>query len=125
MENAAAIKSLAALAQATRLDAFRILVREGPEGLAAGVLAARLGVQPATLSFHLAQLERAGLLVSQRRSRQILYAADFGAMRALLGFLLEDCCHGRPEVCGDLLPGTTGEVPEAERTPAPDPASGG
>ena len=66
MESAAAIKSLAALAQATRLDAFRILVREGPEGLAAGVLAARLGVQPATLSFHLAQLERAGLLVSHR-----------------------------------------------------------
>ncbi len=125
MESAAAIRCLGALAQGTRLDAFRLLVREGPEGLPAGVLAERLGVQPATLSFHLAQLERAGLLVSRRRSRQILYAADFGAMRGLLGFLLEDCCHGRPEVCGDLLPGTTGEVPETERIPEPGSASGG
>ena len=125
MESTAAIRCLGALAQGTRLDAFRLLVREGPEGLPAGVLAERLGVQPATLSFHLAQLERAGLLVSQRRSRQILYAADFGAMRGLLGFLLEDCCHGRPEVCGDLLSGTTGEVPETERIPEPGSASGG
>ncbi|WP_420347012.1 ArsR/SmtB family transcription factor [Pelagibius sp.] len=125
MESTAAIRCLGALAQATRLDAFRLLVREGPQGLPAGVLAERLGVQPATLSFHLAQLERAGLLVSQRRSRQILYAADFEAMRGLLGFLLEDCCHGRPEVCGNLLSGTMGEVPEAERVSEPNKASSG
>lgn len=125
MESTAAIRCLGALAQATRLEAFRLLVREGPQGLPAGVLAERLGVQPATLSFHLAQLERAGLLVSQRRSRQILYAADFGAMRGLLGFLLEDCCHGRPEVCGDLLPETMGRAAEVEGVSEPDPASSG
>ena len=97
------MQALAALAQGTRLAVFRLLVREGPAGLPAGVLAARLEVQPATLSFHLAQLERAGLLVSERRSRQIVYAADFASMRQLVGFLLDDCCHGRPEICAGFL----------------------
>ena len=104
MDEQGAIQALAALAQPTRLSVFRLLVREGPAGLPAGALAERLAVQPATLSFHLAQLERAGLLVSQRRSRQILYAADFARMRGLVAFLLDDCCHGRPEICAGLLP---------------------
>ena len=69
---------------------FRLLVCEGPAGLPAGKVATQVGVQPATLSFHLAQLERAGLLVSRRRSRQILYAADFAAMRGLIAFLLDE-----------------------------------
>lgn len=103
MEEETAIQALGALAQTTRLAVFRLLVREGPGGLPAGVLAERLGVQPATLSFHLAQLERAGLLVSERRSRQIIYAADFANMRRLVAFLLDDCCHGRPEICAGLL----------------------
>lgn len=103
MDEQTAIQALAALAQPTRLAVFRLLVREGPTGLPAGVLAERLGVQPATLSFHLAQLERAGLLVSQRRSRQIIYAANFSSMRGLVAFLLDDCCHGRPEICAGLL----------------------
>jgi DNA-binding transcriptional ArsR family regulator len=102
MDELQATQALAALAQPTRLAVFRLLVREGPAGLPAGEVAARLGVQPATLSFHLAQMERAGLLASRRRSRQILYAADFAAMRALVGFLLDDCCHGRPEICDGL-----------------------
>lgn len=119
MEENLAISALGALAQPTRLAAFRLLVREGPEGLPAGVLAERLAVQPATLSFHLAQLERCGLLVSQRRSRQIIYAADFAAMRGLVGFLLEDCCHGRPEICGDLL----GEPAAEERADKSAPAA--
>ncbi len=90
------------MAQPTRLAVFRLLVREGPQGLPAGEVAEKVGVQPATLSFHLAQLERAGLLVSKRQSRQIFYAADFTAMRSLVGFLLDDCCHGRPEICEGL-----------------------
>jgi ArsR family transcriptional regulator, arsenate/arsenite/antimonite-responsive transcriptional repressor len=102
MDEPQATRALGALAQPTRLAVFRLLVREGPEGLPAGEVAARLGVQPATLSFHLAQLERAGLLVARRRSRQIIYAADFRAMRRLVGFLLDDCCHGHPEVCAGL-----------------------
>ena len=102
MDEQHATGALAALAQPTRLAVFRLLVREGPAGLPAGEVAARLEVQPATLSFHLAQLERAGLLASRRQGRQILYAADFAAMRALVGFLLDDCCHGRPEICAGL-----------------------
>ncbi len=103
MEETRAIEALGALAQPTRLAVFRLLVREGLGGLPAGVLAERLDVQPATLSFHLAQLERSGLLVSERRSRQIIYAADFAKMRGLVAFLLDDCCHGRPEICAGLL----------------------
>ena len=102
MEERQATQALGALAQPTRLAVFRLLVREGPAGLPAGDVAAQLGVQPATLSFHLAQLERAGLLVSRRHSRQIIYTADFAAMRGLVGFLLDDCCHGRPEICAGL-----------------------
>lgn len=102
MDEPHATRALGALSQPTRLAVFRLLVREGPDGLPAGEVAERLGVQPATLSFHLAQLERAGLLASQRQGRQIRYAADFAAMRSLVGFLLDDCCHGHPEICGDL-----------------------
>ncbi len=116
------MQALAALAQGTRLAVFRLLVREGLAGLPAGTLAERLAVQPATLSFHLAQLERAGLLVSERRSRQIVYAADFERMRALVAFLLDDCCHGRPEICAGLLgrEGIEGEQSSREvRPPSP------
>lgn len=102
MKETQATQALGALSQATRLAVFRLLVREGPDGLPAGEVARRLGVQPATLSFHLAQLEQAGLLVSRRESRRILYSADFAAMRALVGFLVDDCCHGRPEICAGL-----------------------
>jgi ArsR family transcriptional regulator, arsenate/arsenite/antimonite-responsive transcriptional repressor len=102
MDEFDATRALGALSQPTRLSVFRLLVREGPAGLPAGEVAARLGVQPATLSFHLAQLERAGLLAARRQGRQILYAADFQAMRRLVGFLLDDCCHGHPEVCAGL-----------------------
>ncbi len=108
MEETQATQALAALSQPTRLAVFRLLVREGPAGLPAGEVARKIGVQPATLSFHLAQLERAGLLVSKRQSRRILYAADFAAMRGLVGFLLDDCCHGRPEIC-DGLTGPAGK----------------
>lgn len=102
METKGAIDALSALAQETRLNVFRLLMQTGPDGLSAGEIARRLEVQPATLSFHLSQLERAGLIGSRRDSRRIIYAADFARMRSLLTFLTEDCCNGRPEVCGDL-----------------------
>ena len=100
MEQLQAIEALGALAQATRLDIFRLLVRVGPPGLSAGEIADRLSVGASTLSHHLATLERAGLLRSWRVQRQIFYATDFDGTRHLLAFLTEDCCQGRPELCG-------------------------
>jgi DNA-binding transcriptional ArsR family regulator len=91
-----AITALAALAQKTRLALYRLLVTCGPAGLPAGVIAARLGVQPSSLSFHLAQLVHAGLITQRRLSRQLIYSADYGAMNALLTYLSENCC-GRGE----------------------------
>ena len=83
---------LGALAQETRLGVFRLLVAHGPMGLAAGAIAEALDVPAATLSFHLAQLTRAGLLGSRRASRHVIYAVDFTAMNALMAFMLESCC---------------------------------
>lgn len=102
MEEQDAIDAFAALSQETRLRVFRLLVRKGPNGLAAGDIAARLGVPPSTLSHHLAQLERAALIRSWRVERNIFYATHFDGTRRLLAFLTDDCCQGRPELCGDL-----------------------
>src|SRR6478609_4003495 len=87
-----AIAALGALAQETRLELFRLLVTCGPEGLPAGVIAERLGVQPSSLSFHLAQLTHAGLITQRRLSRQLIYSAEYGAMTELLAYLSENCC---------------------------------
>lgn len=103
MESPAAIDALAALAQPTRLAAFRLLVQSGPAGLAAGVVAGELGVPQNTLSTHLAILERAGLVASQRRSRSIVYRPVLERVRELTGFLVRDCCGGRPELCDPLV----------------------
>lgn len=92
MEIQAALGRLSALAQETRLALFRRLVRQGPEGLAAGAIAAALGVPAPTLSFHLAALERAGLVASRREGRSIVYSASYDAMAELLGYLFENCC---------------------------------
>ncbi len=100
MQNKHAIEALSALAQETRLGVFRLLVQAGPNGLAAGEIARALEVPPATLSFHLRELERAGLLLGRRQSRQIFYAAHYEGMRRLLDFLMQDCCAGHPEICG-------------------------
>jgi DNA-binding transcriptional ArsR family regulator len=100
MEMAESVMALAALAQEHRLAVFRLLVREGPCGLPAGAIAARVGVPPSTLSHHLAHLERAGLVRSRREERRIYYALDIGGTRRLIGFLTEDCCRGQPEICG-------------------------
>jgi DNA-binding transcriptional ArsR family regulator len=92
MDSDRAVHALAALAHETRLALFRMLVERGPEGLSAGLIAERLGVPPSSLTFHVQHLHRAGLITQRRLSRQIIYAADFTAMNALVGFLTENCC---------------------------------
>ena len=92
MEAELAVVSLAALAHPSRLEAFRILVRRGEEGITAGDLATRLGVAPPTLSFHLQQLRHAGLVRSQRRSREVVYSANYAAAGELVRYLTESCC---------------------------------
>lgn len=99
MGNSDAIAALGALAQEDRLAAFRLLVTEGPDGLPSGAIAGQLGVAPTRMSFHLATLERAGLLQTRRDGRQIIYCVDYGRMKSLLGFLIEDCCGNNPALC--------------------------
>lgn len=94
MESRATIAALAALAQEHRLEAFRFLVQQGTDGASAGAIADHLSVPASSLSFHLAQLERAGLVLRVRRSRSLIYSADFGAMTALIAYLMENCCGG-------------------------------
>ena len=94
MDSAAAVTALGALAQEHRLALFRMLVQAGEDGMPAGSIAEALGVPNSSLSFHLAQLSRAGLVRQQRRHRSIIYSADYTAMNALVGYLLENCCSG-------------------------------
>ena len=102
MEKPAAVSALGALAHDGRLDVFRLLVRAGPEGMAAGEIARETGTILSTLSANLAVLSRAGLVTSQRSGRSIIYRAAYDRMRDLLGFLMEDCCGGKPEICAPL-----------------------
>ena len=95
METKQAVQALSALAQDTRLGIFRLLVQAGPEGMAAGQIGEKLDLAPATLSFHLAGLTRAGLARSRQEGRFVIYSADYQAMNALVGFLSENCCCGR------------------------------
>jgi ArsR family transcriptional regulator len=92
MEKKAVLSALSALSQETRLNVFQLLVQVGPEGMSAGAIAEGLCVAPNTLSFHLAQLNHAGLIVQRRESRSLIYSADYGQMNALMGFLTENCC---------------------------------
>lgn len=94
-------RALGALAQETRLELFRILVERGPAGLSAGELAERLKVPPSSLSFHLRALQHARLITQRRASRQMIYAADFGSMNAVVQFLTENCC-GAAGVCAPI-----------------------
>jgi DNA-binding transcriptional ArsR family regulator len=100
MEKTAAIAALSALAQDSRLDAFRLLVQAGPEGMPAGQIGERLGLPSATLSFHLNQLRQAGLVSFRREGRSLIYRAEYPAMTALLGYLTDNCCRGDPAACG-------------------------
>ena len=103
MTKTSAIAALGALAQDTRLDIFRLLVERGPQGLPAGEIGERLKQPSPTLSFHLNQLRYGGLITSRRESRSIIYRANFNAMNALMSYLTEKCCGGRPELCGPLV----------------------
>jgi ArsR family transcriptional regulator len=115
MDERHAIAALGGLAQETRLALFRLLVTVGPAGLPAGVIADRLGVLPASLSFHLAQLVHAGLITQRRLSRQLIYSAEYGAMNDLLAYLTENCCQGAScaPACSPATAFATGENDEA------------
>ena len=102
MDNTEAITALSALAQATRLDTFRLLVKKEPGGVPAGELARLMVVPQNTMSAHLAILARAGLVIGERQSRSIIYRADLARFRDVVLFLLKDCCGGRPEICAPL-----------------------
>ena len=97
------IAGLAALAQPTRLETFRLLVRREPEGVPAGELARLIGAPQNTMSAHLAILSRAGLITGVRRSRAIIYRASLDSFRDMTLFLIKDCCGGRPELCAPLI----------------------
>lgn len=104
MEEKQAVVALTALAQESRLRVFRLLVPAGESGLAAGEIAERLQIPPATLTFHLKELSHAGLVESRREGRSIIYSLRCDAMRALLSFLAQDCCGGQPELCAITVP---------------------
>jgi ArsR family transcriptional regulator, arsenate/arsenite/antimonite-responsive transcriptional repressor len=99
MKSVQVVKALSALAQPTRLALFRLLVERGPEGMAAGQVAEKLKVSPATLSFHFRTLSHAGLLESRPDGRFVYYAANFTAMNDMLAYLTENCCGGDPDAC--------------------------
>src|SRR5438270_11450579 len=109
MEKPDAVAALAALAQDNRLDVFRLLVKAGPRGLAAGDVARQLKLPPNTLSFHFDRLRQAGLVTVRRESRSMIYAAQFETMNGLIGFLTENCCAGVADQCGPSCapPGST------------------
>ena len=109
MSSPQALAALAALGQPTRLDVFRLLVRKEPRGLSAGAIADAVGCPHNTLSSHIAILARAGLVQGAREGRAIIYRADPRGMRALIAFLVTDCCDGHPELCG-----LTGPTPDAD-----------
>lgn len=104
MESGQALEAFSALAQETRLAILRFLIHEGANSRPAGEIAEALNVPASTFSFHVAALERAGLVKSQRVQRQILYSCDLEGIRELLTFLLDDCCGGKPEICANLFP---------------------
>jgi ArsR family transcriptional regulator len=118
MESKTAVNMLSALGHEGRLAIFRLLVKAGPDGIAAGEIARTLDVLPNSLSANLNVLSHAGLIASRRDGRSILYSANYGAMSGMLGFLMEDCCNGAPEICAPLgsilarvkacAPGSTG-----------------
>lgn len=121
MENKTAVAALAALAQDTRLSVFRLLVECGPEGMAAGEIGDKLEVPPATLSFHLKELNHAGLVTSRQEGRYVYYAAHFEHMAALMSYLTQNCCRGMPQECLTIVETALGRccaAPSTKRKPA-------
>jgi ArsR family transcriptional regulator len=103
MDNTLAVEALGALAQPTRLEVFRLLVRHEPDGLLAGEIARRLDVPHNTMSTHLAILTRAGLISCEKQSRNMIYRVQLQSVRKLVVYLLRDCCGGKPELCTPLI----------------------
>jgi ArsR family transcriptional regulator len=103
METDQAVLVFSALSQPTRLEVFRLLIENEPAGLPAGEVARKLAVPHNTMSTHLAILTRAGLITAQRQSRSIVYRARLDAVRELAGYLIQNCCGGRPEICAPLI----------------------
>ena len=103
MNESKVVAALAALAHRHRLRIFRLLVKRGPSGMPAGEIAERVGIGPTNTSFHLKELDRAGLLRATRDGRYVRYAVHVDGMRKLLSYLTEDCCQGRPELCGEAF----------------------
>ncbi|MCR9174978.1 MAG: helix-turn-helix domain-containing protein [Alphaproteobacteria bacterium] len=103
MEQIEAVAAFSALSQSTRMDVFRLLIKAGPDGMAAGEIATLLEVRQNTLSANLSVLVQSGLIRNQRQGRSIRYFADMDGLRSLLGFLLEDCCGGNAELCRPLI----------------------
>jgi DNA-binding transcriptional ArsR family regulator len=119
MEAQEAVAALGALAHDTRLAVYRLLVEGGPKGLSAGTIAQTLSLAPSSLTFHLQHLTHAGLISQRRLSRQLIYAADFAAMNALLAYLTENCCGGGAELCAPVCcPGAVGTANPSDRESA-------
>ena len=114
MENDNAVDVFGALAQSTRLRAFRALVNREPDGISAGELARIIDVPPNTLSAHLTVMANAGLVTAERRSRSIIYRADIRAFQSVAVFLLEECCGGRPEICAPTKESPKGRRPSGK-----------
>jgi DNA-binding transcriptional ArsR family regulator len=99
MDQRQALMAFGAISQETRLEILCLLVRAGPQGVAAGAIGDAVKVSPSNVSFHLKELERAGLIAVRREARSMIYSAEYKALRALIQFLMEDCCAGHPDVC--------------------------
>lgn len=117
MKESQALAALTALSQESRLRIVRRLVRSGPDGIPAGVIAEGIGVSPSNVSFHLKELERAEIISARREARSIIYAANYSTLRGLIRFLMEDCCAGRAEICAPL-PATISSAATARKARA-------
>lgn len=112
MNEAQAIEALLGMAHQHRMRVFKLLMKNGPSGLPAGEIGDRIGISRSSVSFHLTQMDRAGLLKSWRVHRNVFYAVELDGMRKLIAYLTEDCCEGHPEVCGSFA--TVMPMPVAE-----------
>ena len=117
MESEEALSVFAALSQATRLDVFRLLIAREPVGMAAGEIARQIGVPHNTMSTHLGILTRAGLIAAERQSRSIIYRARLETVKSLVGYLLNDCCGGRPEICAPVIAALSPCCSASEKAP--------
>ncbi|MDY6944262.1 MAG: helix-turn-helix domain-containing protein [Pseudomonadota bacterium] len=116
METKHAVTALGALAHEYRLGIYRLLVEQGPQGLSAGAIGAGIGLAPSSLTFHLQNLHRAGLILQRRESRSLIYSVDFAAMNDLVGYLTENCCAGSESSCAtECKPAATSKAAKRRR----------